>query len=171
MKRGQVRAGRPQVPVAPDRRVRPSTAADEPAVRTLLETSGLPVEDLGTAPALGFWIAEEGGQLIGRIGLERHGATGLLRSLAVSPGHRRQGLGRDLVATLEREARVAGVRLLVLLTQTAVAFFEGLGYEVIERARVPDRLKQSAEFRLLCPASAICMIKRLRDAHAGEPDC
>jgi N-acetylglutamate synthase-like GNAT family acetyltransferase len=169
MKRGQVRGGRPQVPVAPDRRVRPSTAADEPAVRTLLETSGLPVEDLGTAPALGFWIAEEGGQLIGMIGLERHGSAGLLRSLVVSPGHRRQGLGRDLVATLEREARAAGVQLLVLLTQTAVAFFERLGYEVIDRALAPDRLKRSAEFRSLCPASALCLIKQLHDSDVGEP--
>ena len=103
------------------------------------------------------------------IGLERHGSAGLLRSLAVSPGHRRQGLGCDLVATLEREARAAGVQVLVLLTQTAVAFFAGLGYEVVERALAPVGLKQSAEFRLLCPASAVCMIKRLRDSHAGEP--
>jgi amino-acid N-acetyltransferase len=171
MKRGQVGCDRPQVPATRDRRVRPSTAADDPAVRALLETSGLPVEDLATAPALGFWIAEEGGQLIGVIGLERHGAAGLLRSLAVSPRHRREGLGRDLVATLEREARSVGVRLLVLLTQTAAAFFEGLGYEVIERARAPDGLKRSVEFRLLCPASAVCMIKRLHESHAGEPDC
>jgi amino-acid N-acetyltransferase len=155
--------------VAPDRRVRPSTAADQPAVRALLEIIGLPVEDLDTAPALRFWIVEERGQVIGGIGLERHGSTGLLRSLAVSPGHRRQGLGCDLVANLEREARAAGVQLLVLLTQTAVAFFERLGYEVIDRALAPDGLKQSAEFRSLCPASALCMIKRLHDSDVGEP--
>lgn len=36
-----------------------------------------------------------------------------------------------------------------------------LGYAVIDRAYVSEELRQSAEFRSLCPASAVCMSKAL----------
>jgi amino-acid N-acetyltransferase len=85
----------------------------------------------------------------------------LLRSVVVAPGHQRRGLGRDLVSHVERDARDQGIEQLVLLTETAQALFERLGYEVIDRAAAPEALQQSAEFRSLCPASAVCMSKRL----------
>jgi amino-acid N-acetyltransferase len=47
------------------------------------------------------------------------------------------------------------------LTETAEGFFRGLGYHVIDRGYVIEELKQSAEFRSLCPASAVCMTKSL----------
>jgi amino-acid N-acetyltransferase len=49
----------------------------------------------------------------------------------------------------------------VLLTETAETFFRRLGYEAIDRHYVSEDLKQSAEFRALCPASAVCMTKSL----------
>jgi N-acetylglutamate synthase-like GNAT family acetyltransferase len=144
-----------------DRFVRPTTAADLAAVRTLLEQSALPTADLTTALGLRLWVLMEGDQLVGAVGLERYGASGLLRSLVVSPTSQRRGLGRELVATLEREASAAGVKILVLLTQTAERFFARLGYAVIDRGYIPDEVKESAEFRSLCPASAVCMSKTL----------
>jgi amino-acid N-acetyltransferase len=50
------------------------------------------------------------------------------------------------------------------LTETAQAFFQRLGYTAIDRARVSDHVKQSAEFRSLCPDSAVCMSKALHHA-------
>jgi amino-acid N-acetyltransferase len=110
---------------------------------------------------LQIWVLEAQGVLAGVIGLERFGAGGLLRSLAVAPEYQRRGLGHDLVGQLEHDARAEGVERLVLLTQSAEAFFRGLGYSVIDRRYVPDELKQSEEFRSLCPATAVCMTKAL----------
>lgn len=139
--------------------MRPSTAADFRQVRALLAGEGLPIEDLDSAPGLRFWVAEDRGELTGAIGLERSGPVGLLRSLVVAPDYRKRGLARLLVATVEREAAANGIELLVLLTQTAEPFFNALGYHIVDRAYVPDEIKESAEFRSLCPASAVCMTK------------
>jgi N-acetylglutamate synthase-like GNAT family acetyltransferase len=141
--------------------MRASTAADFGQVRALLAGAGLPVEDLDTAPGLRFWVAEDGDELIGAIGLEQSGTAGLLRSLVVAPAYRKRGLARSLVAAVEREAVVERIEQLVLLTQTAEAFFSALGYHVVDRAYVPDEIKESAEFRSLCPASALCMTKSI----------
>jgi amino-acid N-acetyltransferase len=84
-----------------------------------------------------------------------------VRSLAVAPEYRRHGLGHKLVSRLEHDARVDGIEQLVLLTETAERFFRYLGYEAIDRQSVSDGLKQSAEFRSLCPAYAVCMRKAL----------
>jgi amino-acid N-acetyltransferase len=139
--------------------VRASRTSDHAAIRELLIDAALPIQDLDSAAGLRFWVAEDGGQLIGAIGLEPFGATGLLRSLVVSPSHRVHGLGSALVSVLEQEVSVQGVQTLVLLTETAEAFFRRRGYRVVERSVVPDEIKQSAEFRSLCPASAVCMTK------------
>jgi len=82
--------------------------------------------------------------------------------LAVAPSHQRRGLGQQPVASLEIESRTGGVRQLVLLTQTAERYFRRLGYAVVDRGEVPNEVKQSAAFRSLCPASAVCMTKSLR---------
>ena len=58
------------------------------------------------------------------------------------------------------------VEQLVLLTETAEKFFRAIGYEVIDRRHVPQGIKQSAEFRSLCPASAVCMSKLLTSSRA-----
>jgi amino-acid N-acetyltransferase len=67
--------------------------------------------------------------------------------------------------TLEREAGALGIRQLVLLTESAQPFFTALGYMVIDRGHVPEALRQTAEFRSLCPVSAVCMTKSLESRH------
>lgn len=141
--------------------IRRAQGSDFDALLKLLTGAQLPTDDLTTATGLQLWVLEEHGGLVGAIGLERRGAGGLLRSLAIAPLHRRRGLGGKLVRQLEREARSEGVELLVLLTQTAQPFFHWLGYRTVDRQHVPDELKQSAEFLSLCPASAVCMSRSL----------
>jgi amino-acid N-acetyltransferase len=149
--------------------VRASKAADFRAVRDLLSAAQLPTEDLDSAPGLHFWVAEDEDGIVGAIGLELFGPAGLLRSLVVAPLHRGHGLGSMLVATLEREARTRLAEVLVLLTETAEAFFRRHGFEAVEREYVPDEVKLSAEFQSLCPASAVCMTKLLPLTHSGAP--
>jgi N-acetylglutamate synthase-like GNAT family acetyltransferase len=141
-------------------RVRAATAADRAATTALLTGAGSPVADLERAP-IGFWIARDGGRFVGAVGLERYGGVALPRSLVVSPAVQHCGVGRELVARVERDARRAGVGLLVLLTQTAETFFRQLGYAVVDRACVPDEVQQSAQFSALCPRSAVCQSKSL----------
>lgn len=133
-------------------------------MKDLLTAARLPTEDLDSAPGLRFWVAEDENRIVGAIGLEPFGPAALLRSLVVAPTHRQQGVGALLIGTLERDARTHGVEVVVLLTQTAESYFGRHGYQLIERAYVPDEVKLSAEFQSLCPLSAVCMTKVLRDA-------
>jgi protein-tyrosine-phosphatase len=66
-----------------------------------------------------------------------------------------------VVRDLERVAALDRIEQLFLLTQTAQRFFEHQGYRVIDRQSVPRDVQGSAEFRSLCPASAVCMAKDL----------
>jgi N-acetylglutamate synthase-like GNAT family acetyltransferase len=143
------------------RRIRPGQSIDMPAVFALLQAARLPTADLTSAQDLKVWLLEASDLLLGVIALERFGTDGLLRSLATASGSRKRGLGRELVARLEKDAQTDGIERLVLLTQTAEPFFRNLGYEVIDRRHVSEALKQSAEFRSLCPASAVCMSKAI----------
>ncbi len=141
--------------------VRSGTASDAEAIRALLDGAGLPTSDLAEPANLQFWVAEESGRVVGAVGLERYGQAGLLRSLVVDTAHRNGGIGRALVGELERNARRERIAILVLLTQTAEPFFGRLGYAAVDRQYAPDDVQRSAEFRSICPASAVCMMKTL----------
>ena len=141
--------------------LRAATTADTEMIRHLLESNGLPTSDLATARPE-FLIASRDGEILGIGALERFSGAALLRSVAVAAEWRRSGVGRLIVAELERRARIAGVGELILLTLTARDFFARLGYSVKDRTQVPPAVLDSAEFRSLCPASAVCMAKALR---------
>lgn len=140
--------------------LRPATDDDLPRITALLRQSALPVDDLADA-TVHFLVEDDDMELAGVIGLQRFDGVALLRSLAVAPAHRRGGLGGRLVAALEARARDLGITELVLLTQTAEAFFLRNDYQRIRRDDAPAAVQASAEFRTLCPASAVCMAKRL----------
>ena len=54
-----------------------------------------------------------------------------------------------------------GVRSIYLLTTTAEAFFNRLGYERMGRSRAPSSIKRTREFAGLCPVSSVFMVKAL----------
>jgi amino-acid N-acetyltransferase len=141
--------------------IRPASPADYSGLLALLDEAGLPKDDLTGARLDGFLVLARGGRLEGAVGLERYGPVALLRSLAVAAKLRGAGMGRRLVDALETRAREAGVEQLWLLTTTADGFFARLGYARADRADAPDAIRGSSEFAGLCPASAICMTKRL----------
>lgn len=140
--------------------LRAATEADTEVIRDLLERSGLPTSDLSTARPE-FVIASTAEKIVGIGALEHFGGVALLRSVAVEPQQRGSGVGRLIVAELERRAQVAAIDELILLTMTAPNFFRTLGYEEKSRAEVPPSVLNSAEFRSLCPASAVCLAKSL----------
>jgi arsenate reductase len=145
-------------------RIRSATAADRDALLALLAQAALPTGDLDAASMAQFRVAADDGRLLGAVAVEPFSGIGLLRSLAVAPSARHRGLGAALVAAAERAAVEAGIAELFLLTPTAQCFFERLGYALIPRDGAPASVQAHAQFRSLCPASAVCMRKSLRGA-------
>jgi len=141
--------------------LRLATGDDWDAIRLLLHESGLPVDDLGPDKLDGFIIAGDGDDLAGLIGLQVFGTTGLLRSLVVARPVRRSGLGGKLVAALESAAQTAGICDLWLLTNDAERFFGRLGFVIARRDEAPDSIRDTEEFRDLCPDTAFLMVKTL----------
>jgi len=126
-------------------------------VLALLEEVDLPKE--GVAEHFGeFFVAREGGKLVGCVGQERYGDVALLRSLAVSPSLQRSGLGQSLTTRLLDEARANGVREFVLLTTTARDFFvRHFGFAEAERGPFNEAFANSPEWCLPRCSSAACL--------------
>jgi amino-acid N-acetyltransferase len=141
-------------------RVRTATPADAARIIALLQANDLPASDLADCQPE-FVVIEDGDELIGTGGLQIFGGAALVRSVAIAKDRQNAGLGSSLLGELERHASARGIRELVLLTQTAEQFFTRHGYARVERASVPRSIQTTAEFRSLCPASAVCMSKRL----------
>ena len=147
--------------------LRRSVPDDWNNVRRLLIDAGLPVEDLGPALLEGFLIAEAGecasrGSISGAVGLQIFDNIGLLRSLVVAKSARQSGLGGKLLGAMEAVAQATGIDELWLLTIDANAFFARRGFDIAPRDQAPDSIRQTEEFRELCPDDAFLMFKSLR---------
>jgi len=136
-------------------------AEDFAALTGLLRDSGLPTEDLTLSSLAHFRIARADDAIIAVAGLTALGHVGLLRSVAVVPAHRGQGLASRLLLALEEEALRLGLSKLYLLTTDAEDYFARRGYVPVVRERAPSAVRDSAEFKRLCPATASCMCKVL----------
>jgi amino-acid N-acetyltransferase len=98
------------------------------AAVALLAAEGLPVADLTDAHLEHFFCAGFDGSPTALVGLEIYGTDALLRSLVVGADARTKGLGSALVRHAEHYAAARHVQAIYLLTTTAEAFFERLGY-------------------------------------------
>jgi amino-acid N-acetyltransferase len=141
-------------------KIRGARGEEIDAIGALLAGAGLPLEGLDS-PELRLLVAEDGGRLVGSIGLERSGEHALLRSLVVDEAERGRGIGSRLCDRAEELARREGVRRLWLLTESARAFFESRGYRISERKLAPEEIRGTSEFERLCPASASLLFREL----------
>ena len=141
--------------------IRSATPEDLTQVRRLLDANGLPTQDLDATP-IEFLVAEDDGQLLGAVGLERFGDAALLRSLVVDAAGRGTGVGGALVEAIEARAAEAGIADLALLTTPAAPFYAQRGWQTVPRDALPAGVHASSEFRSLCPASATAMTKPLK---------
>jgi N-acetylglutamate synthase-like GNAT family acetyltransferase len=147
--------------------VRSASRADLPAISELLTRSKLPLD--GVAELLdSFVVAERDRKVVGVAGVERCGDYGLLRSAAVDPRWRGEGLGRALVEHLISTAKSGGVRALYLLTTTAEQYFPSFGFQTTTRDDVPAEIQGTAEFRDVCPSSATVMSLELQNRSTAE---
>ncbi len=141
--------------------LRPARSQDLDAVRALVAAADLPDADVADHFPRAYAVFEERGTVIGSAGLEVHGESGLLRSVAVASSRRGAGIGRMLIEDRLAAARSQSLSGVYLLTTTAPEYFTRLGFQRIARESVPGALHHSSEFATVCPASAICLVKHL----------
>jgi amino-acid N-acetyltransferase len=146
-----------------DFHIQKATPMDLDAIKDVLGAYRLPKDDITPEHLTHFLVIRQDGDLVGTVGLEKCGYYGLLRSLVVLDSHRGRGLGNQLTSEIETYARSCEVQELYLLTTTAAPFFTKLGYSVIDRGDVPIPIQGTQEFKSICPASAVCMLKRIKN--------
>lgn len=145
-----------------DVRVAAFRAEDKAELEAFLQMQQLPTVDLNPKMLADFLVARREGILVGTAGLERHTKMGLLRSVAVDRSLRGVGLGKRLVMGMEDRARGRGVKQMFLLTDGAEDFFLALGYRPLDRLDAPSGIRNTQQFRDLCPSTSTFMTKILK---------
>ena len=139
------------------------------AVRRLLAQADLCLDGVEDQYETACAVAEAGGRIAGCAGLEIHGPYGLLRSVAVAPRTRGNGIGRMLVENRLEHAKARGLEAIYLLTVTAQTYFERFGFEPIGRDEAPLEIRRTVEFSEACPKTAAVMKLGIRkDTRAHE---
>lgn len=123
--------------------IRPATPDDYEEIVGVWTSSGLSVRitgrdnrpsflrQLARFPDL-YLVAVEKGEVVGVVlGTHDH-RKGWINRLAVKPGHRREGLGRELVLKCEQSIHARGIEILAALVDPensdSCQLFEQLGY-------------------------------------------
>lgn len=138
-----------------------ANSEDFESIIRLLVTNDLPNSDVKDSP-IKFIVAKSEGDIVGCIGLEIYETDGLLRSFAVEPSYRNNGIGAELYKNLLAFALENKVNTLHLLTTTAKDYFLKKGFKVTDKNQAPIGIKKSSEFDGLCPVSCIYMVKNIK---------
>lgn len=128
--------------------------------KNLLVENDLPIEDIEASP-ITFFIATMNNNTVGTIGLEHYHEIGLLRSLAVKNNYKDLKIGSDLIEHLVKYCKKNSIKELYLLTTTAEKYFEKFNFQRIPRVDTPTVIKETKEFAMICPTTAVIMKKSL----------
>ncbi len=139
----------------------PLRGDDRDALANALIKAGLPADDLNEPGRLFFRFDMADLTPVGYGGLEIFDTDALLRSVVTLPPARNHGIGRAIVAALEREAVSFRCRAIYLLTTDAAEFFLRLGYVTCPRVDVPQSIRATKQFSTICPENADVMRKRI----------
>jgi amino-acid N-acetyltransferase len=139
--------------------IQPISETQYSEVIDLLNRNNLPVTDITIDTKI--YALLENNEVIGSIGIEIIKKHALLRSLCVDEKHRNKGAAILLVNFLEEAAKREGIESIYLLTTTAEHFFANRDYKNVSREMVPESIRQTSEFKSVCPASATIMKKDL----------
>lgn len=133
-----------------------ATAADLGEIKALLTAARLP-----TAGVDEHWhtfiVARADGKIVACGGAEAYPFAALIRSIAVAPEFRSQGIGRKIVRQLIDRLASRGLREFYLLTTGAEEYFKRRGFKTIDRDEVHPQILESREFQDACPSDATCM--------------
>jgi len=143
-----------------DTRIERPSKADRVSIVALVSQAGLPIDGLAVHLDTAV-VARRGDRVAACAALEIYPDGALLRSVAVAPEARGEGLGQQIVRAALDLARQKGTAAVYLLTTTAEDFFPRFGFRRVRRDDVPEGVRASIEFRSACPASATAMALRL----------
>ena len=104
----------------------------------------MPADELAREIEAGvvFWGYEDGGELLGVMGIQDVGEVDLIRHAYVAPGRQRRGVGSAL---LERLAGSAERPMLVgtwAAAEWAIDFYRRHGFELVPRERTAELLRR-----------------------------
>ena len=108
-----------------------------------------------------FIFVEEINKVVGVGSLEVYDTVGLLRSIAVLPNSRNNGVGKIINELVEKKAFDLGVKVLYLLTESTDEYFSSFGFSVKDRNEVPLSIMKTKQFKDLCPSTAKVMYREL----------
>ena len=141
-------------------KIQPAKKENLYEIANLLSDNQLPTVDI-CDDSVKLFVGVISNEIIGIIGIEKYKHTGLLRSLAVKDLYKNREIGKKLVKQIFNFCIFENIEELYLLTTTAEKYFDKLGFQKIDRLKVPDVVKQTREFKDICPLSAVVMYKRI----------
>ncbi len=139
---------------------RKAEESDIQSIRELICSCGLPSSDVD-GKSQKIFVAESKGKIVAVGGIEKLGGIALIRSIAVAPEYRKNGIASNIYQLLEEYARSSKVEELYLITESAKEYFQKLGFTEQDRKTTPCLIKQTSQFSELCPSSATVMFKAL----------
>jgi amino-acid N-acetyltransferase len=149
-------------PVRTSFHLRPASEDDRPLVAGLLAEARLAALDDAAQFGSQYVVALDAqGRLAGVAGLEVYGSDALLRSVAVAPDARSNGLGRRLTEDRLAWAEEHGITQAFLLTTDARLYWERFGFVEVGRSDAPPGIRSSTQWAGGCSASATSMRKAL----------
>lgn len=154
-------------------KIQPSEPTDFFGIVRLLKLADYQTLDIGGSKVVNNFISAmaENGDLAGVVGIELADTNMLLRSLAVDKRYLEQGVEELLVKTIEDTAYLKGMRkLYTLMHKHMQPFFENLGYEVVEKDRIPLNMKATDEYAFLKTRDYVCLLKKTSHFIQEEDD-
>jgi amino-acid N-acetyltransferase len=149
-------------PVTTTLHLRPAGEGDRPSVTSLLAQAKLAALDNAAQFGSQYVVAlDPEGRIAGVAGLEIYGSDALLRSVAVAPSVRSNGLGRRLTEDRLAWAAAHRIRQAFLLTTDARTYWERFGFVEVGRSDAPPGIRSSTQWAGGCSATATSMRKAL----------
>jgi len=126
--------------------IRYATMDDFPRVKLLLQRCHLVTDGL-FEPGTQSWLIEEFGKhtVVGIAAMELGETAGLLRSVAVDPVFRRQGLGAALTNTAFEGCRMAGRHIVYCFSTGAGSYWQRFGFREVPVSEVVAALPDSPQ--------------------------
>jgi len=127
--------------------IEPAGPAMVDTLRAFLARADLTVSGLD-APGIRLWLLMDGTTVVGSTGFERSGEHALIRSVAVDDTLRGQGHGERLARYALEKAAAEGARRAWLFSRRSGRFWQRLGFEPADRARLASVLSDTYQVRL-----------------------
>jgi N-acetylglutamate synthase-like GNAT family acetyltransferase len=128
------------------------------AFRLALVEAGLPADDIAATGVQPFRF-ERNLKPVGYGALEVYGSAVLLRSIIVATDARGEGVGWAITEWLLARAGALGTGRAFPFTTNARAYFEGIGFEVVDRSKAPQSILTTRQAIGLCLASAVLLTR------------